>query len=233
MPSGDISKRKSVSMVDKVISYVKEAIVNGDYKQGERLPTESDLIQKCGVSRGCVREAMKVLSALSIVEVRRGSGTFVKSDNNQHLSKELVTPEIETSYTREQLRDYREVIEYALLEILIKNHNEDDLEALEFCNAQLKNEIEGESDKERLLQLDIKFHLELGRRCKNPLMESLNKSLLELVKVYLEHDYHTVQYIGFISYVNHQQIIDAIRYRNLEKAKRTIIECKKTFSAQG
>lgn len=231
MPQTQQPRHQHISMVDQVMSRVKESIVSGAYRPGEKLPAETELMAMCKASRSSVREAMKILSALGIIEIRRGSGTYVTDNNSRHVAQEPVLPAPEMPYTRQELMDYREVVECALLELLIRNHTEEDVEALEKCNAKMKEEIEGECNRDRLMELDIAFHMELGRRCSNRLMESLNQSLMEAVRPHLSRDYHTVQYIGFISYVNHQQIIDSLRYGDSSMARRTIEECKKTFFA--
>ena len=67
------------NLTDKVVSHLSEDIRTGMYCAGEKLPTESGLIQRFGVSRSVIREAVSRLQAANLVATRHGVGTFVKA----------------------------------------------------------------------------------------------------------------------------------------------------------
>jgi len=67
------------SLTDKVVSFLSDDIRVGTYRAGEKLPTETGLIQKFGVSRSVIREAVSRLQASNLVETRHGIGTFVRT----------------------------------------------------------------------------------------------------------------------------------------------------------
>ncbi len=68
---------KRESAVDIVVNAIKEMLVTRELRPGDRLPTEIEISEGLGVSRGSVREAMKILSAFGLIDIRVGNGTYV------------------------------------------------------------------------------------------------------------------------------------------------------------
>ena len=69
---------KRVSVGEQVFTQLKELLVQGEWKPGEKLPSENELAAQFGVSRITVRQALQKLGALGLVETRLGEGSFVK-----------------------------------------------------------------------------------------------------------------------------------------------------------
>ncbi|MGI5888583.1 MAG: FadR/GntR family transcriptional regulator, partial [Oscillospiraceae bacterium] len=82
------SKRESA--VDVVINSIKQLLIDGKLKPGDKIPNELEISQGLGVSRGSVREAMKILSALGIVDIKVGNGTYVRSKPDSELLDSLL-----------------------------------------------------------------------------------------------------------------------------------------------
>src|SRR5690242_10205061 len=68
-----------MALTDDAISKIKDMILDGRLKPGDRLPREADLAEQLGISRGSLREAVSALSMIRILDVRRGDGTYVTS----------------------------------------------------------------------------------------------------------------------------------------------------------
>ena len=71
-------KISKISVVDQVADEMKEKIVSGEWKPGDKLPSESDIAQMYGVNRLSVRMALQKLGTLGIIETRVGEGSFVQ-----------------------------------------------------------------------------------------------------------------------------------------------------------
>jgi DNA-binding FadR family transcriptional regulator len=67
------------SLVDQVIDQMREAIASGQWRVGDRIPAEPDLIAAFGVARNTMREAVRALAHTGVLEVRHGDGTFVRA----------------------------------------------------------------------------------------------------------------------------------------------------------
>ncbi len=68
-----------MALTDIAIEKIKEMILDGRLKPGDRLPREADLAEQLGISRGSLREAVRALSMIRILDVRQGDGTYVTS----------------------------------------------------------------------------------------------------------------------------------------------------------
>lgn len=68
-----------MAVTDEAITKIKEMIVAGDLSPGDRLPREADLAERLGLSRNSLREAVKALSLIHVLDVRQGDGTYVTS----------------------------------------------------------------------------------------------------------------------------------------------------------
>jgi GntR family transcriptional regulator, transcriptional repressor for pyruvate dehydrogenase complex len=68
-----------VSVTDEAIEKIKEMILSGELRPGDRLPREADLAERLGLSRNSLREAVRALSLVRILDVRQGDGTYVTS----------------------------------------------------------------------------------------------------------------------------------------------------------
>ena len=67
-----------IRQLGRILSdYISNAIIEGDYKLGDKLPSDRDLAAKFGVGRTALREALKVLSVLGLIDIRPGQGTFI------------------------------------------------------------------------------------------------------------------------------------------------------------
>src|SRR5436190_24054117 len=71
--------RRSASVTQEAIERIRERIASGEWGPGTRLPRETDLAAELGLSRSSLREAVRALSLVNILDVRRGDGTYVTS----------------------------------------------------------------------------------------------------------------------------------------------------------
>ena len=77
---GSIHKIAVESTVDTIVNQMVEQIIDGTFCPGQRIPTELELAESFGVGRNSVREAVKILCAYGILEIRRADGTYICSD---------------------------------------------------------------------------------------------------------------------------------------------------------
>lgn len=91
--TGDSGKprRRKVKIVDEIIESLRQDIVTARLPDGERLPSEKELSEQFGVSQPTVREAVRALETMGLVEVLHGTGTFVRSQGDYALASALQT----------------------------------------------------------------------------------------------------------------------------------------------
>jgi GntR family transcriptional regulator, transcriptional repressor for pyruvate dehydrogenase complex len=167
---------KRESAVDIVVNNIKHLLMERKLKPGDRLPSESEISEGMGVSRGSVREAMKILSAFGLVDVKVGNGTYVCEKPGSTLMDSLLLSFFVTNPDPEKLYELRQVIEIDVLEMILRHYDENTAErkALRENLNLLGKLIDKNLSLEQLKTIDLEFHHLMGSCTKNVLME-LNK----------------------------------------------------------
>ncbi|MFQ5775697.1 MAG: FadR/GntR family transcriptional regulator [Kiloniellaceae bacterium] len=151
-----------------ITARLRQAILDGRYGDGERLPAERDLASHFDASRGTVREALRRLEEMSLVTRRIGSGTFVKYRppfDDSDIAE--VTSPIE-------LIDVRLAIEPQMARLVVVNATARDLERM----GEALKRVEGcGEDREHFSRADERFHLALAECTRNPLMVWLYRQI--------------------------------------------------------
>ena len=113
------SKIKSSSIVEQIIDALTNAIIHGQLKPGDKIPTETELMELLGVGRNSIREAIKMLISYGVLEIRRAEGTFVKQGFSGIMLNPLLYGVILSSSSSSQLAlmEVRELIEIGLMKL--------------------------------------------------------------------------------------------------------------------
>ena len=142
---------------------LKQYIETNQLKAGDPLPPETFLAQQLGVGRNSMREAIKALESLGILETRRGIGVFVKEFSFKPLLDNLAYGLQDSLRDVEELREIRRVLETGLIGKTIEMIAETDLAALRDVTARMKVRAERQ---ESFAKEDQQFH-QLLFRCQN------------------------------------------------------------------
>jgi len=164
----------AMALTDEAILRIKEMIVSGRLKPGDRLPREPDLADQLGLSRNSLREAVRALALINILDVRQGDGTYVTS-----LAPDLLLDAL--SFVVDFHRDdsvleflgVRRILEPAAAARAAMWISADALEQLQ----KVVQESSPDSTPEELLMLDIEFHRQIGAAAKNSVLASLLEGL--------------------------------------------------------
>lgn len=122
LPKGPIAQN--------LVERITNQIIDGKLKPGNKLPTEMEFSENLGVSRNGVREAMKILSALGVVEIRRSEGTFIVDDYNNSLLNPLIYGIIMSNRSIRELEELKIGYACGLSYIMMKNATDEELEKL-------------------------------------------------------------------------------------------------------
>ncbi len=165
----------------EVVAGIKEYILRNQLKPGDLLPTEAELCEAVGASRSSVREAVKTLSALDIVEVRHGHGTYVGGMSLAALVESLAFRGLLSGeadhHVLEQVVEVRQTIEQGLAAQIIGGLDSDQLEALRSLTTGM---TDAAARGDAFLELDRQFHLTLMRPLANDLIEQLTGAFWEV-----------------------------------------------------
>ena len=217
------SPRKE-SNVDLVINKIKYLLLAKKLTPGMRLPSEKELAESLSVGRSSIREAMKILSAFGIVEIRRGDGMYITKSTGKSLFDPLLFDLILSQPDKKNLLELREAIELGLIRPILKNANEDDLKRIEDEFQDMEHKIlNGNRDPQVLTQCDLNFHMALGRATKNKLLEKIYNFVLEYFAPSIEKT-HFKEQSGLNALRLHKNILDALITRDFDKAIAAINE---------
>ncbi len=179
---GMFKKIKSKSVVQTVVDSITKAIIAGDLKPGDKIPTEMELAESFGVGRNSIREAIKILVYYGVLEIRRAEGTFVCDGFN----KIMIDPMI-YGVILHQSRDYvnlmelREMMEVGVMRLAIVKYEESELEKLREKLDILREEIaKGPENVENVFIADNVFHDTVSEMGHNPIVDRINNVVREM-----------------------------------------------------
>lgn len=210
---------KKESSVEFVINSFKELILLKKLIPGDSVPSETVLAESLNVSRGTIREAMKILSAFGIIEIKRGDGTYISKSIGNTLFDPFLFSLMMSDTDTKQLVELRESMENQIIILLIKNAEESDLNKIRAAYQMMENHImSGDTDKQQnLIQYDIDFHQSLGNATKNVLLEKIYNFVMELFIPHIKNTYKNKDN-GQKALQLHKEILDAILERNVDRA---------------
>lgn len=151
----DLSNLKHALLAEQVQEQIYQFIINTPLSVGARLPNEFELGQKFGVGRSTVREAVKLLVSRGILEVRRGSGTYVISTTPADLDPLGLRAAEDKMALALDLADVRIMLEPGIAEMAALHASPEDAEKLYALCRLIEKRI---SDGESYIDEDIAFH---------------------------------------------------------------------------
>ena len=212
-----LKKINCESVVQQVIRCLTEAMVNKELRPGDKLPTELELAESMGIGRNSVREALKILTYLGVLEIHRPEGTFV----GEGFTRSMINPMIygiilegADSYTN--LMDLRGIVE---------KYNEEDVQQLKKALDHLKEEIQkGTDNVQGVFEADNQFHEMISHMGHNPLVDKINQVVRELTyAIRLKSVEEVVKKgKGQEFYEEHEKIYVMVKEKNSSHIQETI-----------
>jgi DNA-binding FadR family transcriptional regulator len=185
-----VKSKKPRSRLEVVLDHIKQQIAEQTLVAGAQLPPELELARELGVSRTPVREAIKVLSAAGIVEVRHGHGTFVTNGAQASLGQLLLFEIYLKETTPQKLMEVRTIFERSAAELAAQRRTTDDLVAMRACIERLRPLAEADPvDFDATVEADLDFHRAIYRAAKNELVETLANFVLNMVSGWLRRSH--------------------------------------------
>ncbi|WP_336115254.1 FadR/GntR family transcriptional regulator [Streptomyces sp. PTD9-10] len=201
---------------------IKKLIIDGRLPSGAPLPTEPELMELLGASRNSVREALKALQAMGIVEIRHGFGTYVGPMSLAPMIEGLAFRTVAGHYRGEdsllQLLELREAVETGLVSRLAGRLPETDLVELE----GLVNRMEQEAAEGcGLAATDRALHATLYRGLDNVLLSEVLEAFWDAFHR-VQRDLMDVPQDPRVTCRQHREILDAVRSGDSIRAEEAI-----------
>ncbi len=172
-PMGE--KRNNQSAVQYLLDAFNEELLSGALRPGDQIPTEVELSEQFGVARNTVREAIKILVAMGVLEIRRPVGTFVCEGFTEPMISPLLYGVIlgrGDSY--DELMDLREIMETGTMLTVIRNATDEELLTLSEPLAALRDACLADAPEiENVFEKDNAFHETMMALSHNRMVERI------------------------------------------------------------
>ncbi len=206
------------TVVEDIIGQIRDLMRGNRYAPGSKLPSERDLARRLKVSRPSVREALRTLTHMGVLDTRHGSGSQVAGSGKKVLKAPLQFLLMLDQPSIADIHETREVIDIFLAGCAAKRRTDADLEAMEAPLAELKVSMRR---KKGVTDPDFRFHQALWTAAHHPILARFMACMQENVHALIDsvqpsvHDYRA-------SYEIHERIFTSLRRRNAPQARRAM-----------
>ena len=209
---------KRTRLFEGVAQQIQRLIVDGALKPGDLLPPERELVERFGVSRSSVRDAIRTLELVGLVVPKQGEGTVVADVSPEAVVMPIASVLVRKRELIEELLDIRKMIEPALAARAALRASPEDVARLEdVLRRQREKTLRGEPAVEE----DTEFHYELALAARNGVVRRVIDVLMRLLR---DTRARSLQTHGRPqrSLAGHQRILAAIKRRDAAAAERAV-----------
>ena len=216
----DLAPIKSTRIYEEIVRQIKTMIAEGRLKSGDQLPPERDLAEKFLVSRTSVREALRALESVGLIEIRPGEGTFVREISVEALVEPLALVLLSQRAMIEELFEARRMLEPVIAGLAARRATKDEVQEMErILEAQAK-EISGGNTG---LAQDAAFHVAIGTAAHNRAITRIVHAVMDLLAQSREEAIGTPGR-PTRSHEDHRRILAAIRAGDASGAERAMLD---------
>lgn len=213
-PFGGSIERSSIAF--QILERIKSALIRGELKPGDYLPSETELTQSLGIGKSSVREAIKMLQAIGIVEVRRGQGTIIRREPGDPLVDPMAFGMILARGMTRDVLEFRQMFEPAYTLQAMQNATPEDHARIQRSIDAMESAI---ANDEQTSHHDVAFHRAILHATHNPMTIRVGETLLELIEAALET---SMQTDPITALKDHKAIFQALKAGDAQKVQEAI-----------
>ena len=204
------AKIERTTVSEQIINQIKKEIMNGGFRDGDKLPSERVLADTFQVSRPALREALRALEYIGIIQTFPGEGAFVRGDTDV-LNSHLHFARLLRQYSLEEMLETRRVVESATIRFAMERGTPEDLEAL---NALYESSLEFMDDSEAFLSADFRFHEAIAEMAGNSILLEVLTAMRQMT---MDMNNEVLRSPGqaLVAADFHRQILDAMAARDV------------------
>lgn len=203
------------SLTKQIANELEEKILTGEYKIGDKIPTEPKLIDYFGVSRNTIREAVQSLIHAGLLEARQGDGTYVIA--LERLQVDFFTLLNKTE--KQEIQEVRDLLEKYVVKSATLNATEEDLKKIEL--TLLKRNTASDTIRENT-KTDIAFHTAIAFATHNSLLINMYQYVSQYFNEFIAEKFanhkEEQQYIDTL----HNELFIAIKNKDFKKSEEKI-----------
>ncbi|MBB4934878.1 DNA-binding FadR family transcriptional regulator [Lipingzhangella halophila] len=201
-----------------IVDQVRMLLRDDKLKPGDRLPSERELCERFGVSRVTVREALRVLEASGLVEIRVGAhgGAFVTTPSNERVGESLADLITLSPLTASQVTEARIVFELGIIPLVVERATAEDIADLRALVTQGQQALDEDS---YTMEMSAAFHVRFAACTHNAAIETLVQSFHGPMLLSLQKARDVAPLMGHRGAAEHADLVTAVEHRDVEKAR--------------
>lgn len=206
---------------EEIVEKLQAAIREGRLAPGDRLPSERELTEQFGVSRVSLRDALRVLEAKGLIEVRVGArgGAFVTAPAPQLVGEGMATMLALSSVSASEVTEARRIFELGMLTLACERATDEDLDELDaICKRSAAAVQAGDFD----VGFSTEFHVALARCAHNRALEVIVESFRGPILMSLARAREAAPEMGVLGVEEHTAVAQALRDRDAVRAQEVL-----------
>jgi len=210
--SEKIAPLKRQPITTSIVNLIMDYLLQKEIKPGDKLPTEIEFAKQLGVARNSVREAIKMLTSLGFIEVRRGVGTFISKSISTSAFNPMILNLVFDQGTSKELAELRYLFEAGMAELVIERVTDADMVMLEEANERIREAAENDPhDIRRLRERNINFHRQMMLITRNKLIAKMGTAVYTMYRAASER---VVSKDPLADYKHHKKLMEFIRKKD-------------------
>ena len=196
------------SLVQEISDYLMDRMISGELKPGDKLPSDRSLSADYNVGRSSIREALKVLSALGLINILPGNGTFIAAGHTDFFLAPLSWSLFVGQHDTAHLLEMRSIIEAETAKMAAERADEESKEKLAAIYDQMQAAYRSENFQ-AFLDSDLDFHLAIASCSGNPVLHRLLQTSRRILTSISKGGMGKIRYLDDIA-AEHSAIYEAI-----------------------
>jgi len=208
----------------RVFEFVREQLMSGRLRTGDRLLPERELALKLEVSRPVIREVLRGLAAIGVVEIRHGHGSFVRQPDMSELGDIFTLMLAQKPDVTDDIMEARIAIERQALRLACTRSTNGDIAALEEAMREIEETM---SDPVRGGEADFRYHQALVAAAHSPTLSSLYAAISNLLRrshMTRRARVSGVEDIDVFLIAHHRKLLAALVAREVDEADRLLVQ---------
>lgn len=214
----------SQSGYERVLGFVREQLLSGKLKAGDRLLPEREFAARLGVSRPVIREVLRALAAMGVIDIRHGQGSVVRKPDFSEMGDLFTLMLAQNAEVVEDVMEARIAIERHAIRLACQRATAADMQRLEEAMRAIVATV---NDAVAGGEADFEFHTRLVEAAHSPTLSSLYGAISNLLKrSHMQRRERISDVAGIDAYLidHHKAVLAALVERDVERADRLLVE---------
>lgn len=173
---------RNTKVYEQIVDQIKDMISKGTLRKGDRLPSERSLVEELQVSRASIREALRALEVIGLIECRQGEGNFIKTSFEDNLLEPLSIMYRLESSSPSEIWELRKIMEVEAAGLAAERISTEQLMEL----SKLVHSLNDSEDEAHGAEIDKQFHYKLAESSGNVLLYNILRTISVLVEKFIK-----------------------------------------------